>query len=708
MIDDEPIRTREADKLNQRRYAALVAEAALGTTGPFTVGVYGGWGQGKTSLLKHAKDLLDQRSNDSKRERLYPQVVTVFFNAWRYEREAHPIVPLVATIAAAVQKRIDEDTTLPQEAGRVIKRWWSKIVDAGKAVAGSTKFEAKGRLGNPAIGQAEAGVGFDVGAAQKNYKENHAARAEGEELKTELWIKQSLYLSAFDDLESMWDEEVIKVATPSNPAPRLVVFVDDLDRCQPEKAFELLEGIKLALAQPGFIFVLALNAEIITRYLAQEARKRYGEDHIRLGERYLDKIVQLEVPLRSHKREFPGFIEQTVMKTLGGAIGDATGTPPKHFADAVLSLKELLGRFTDHTPRTLVRRLNSLIVDERLLPEDAPFEARKKDEKEREHVARRRGYYMGLLLVQRTLVEMPGVGVAAVRALHEHNELCERIAAEGLEPLYDALKPRENDLARSAATETASNGLKSDDKTDKKQQARWLNLLAPFRGREEASDVWQTEPGKAWLADHAGRTAVVELVALRPALQSPQLGSATSPGVIDDPEAHEAALIDRVIRRKLKLGANVPITPETRGKVTDLNLNYEPITDTGAAWLANSNTGLNALTKLLLGGTRVTDAGVQALARADTGLKALTTLYLAHTKVTDAGVKELARADTGLKVLTTLHLGYTKVRDEGVKELARADTGLKALIELFLDGTRVTEAGARAIRKARPELKIFR
>ena len=53
----------------------------------------------------------------------------------------------------------------------------------------------------------------------------------------------------------------------------LVIFVDDLDRCLPEKAVEVLEAIKLFLDVPGCIFVLGIDHGVIERGI----RLRYGE-----------------------------------------------------------------------------------------------------------------------------------------------------------------------------------------------------------------------------------------------------------------------------------------------------------------------------------------------------------------------------------------------------------------------------------------------
>ncbi|WP_433261329.1 P-loop NTPase fold protein [Actinosynnema sp. CS-041913] len=68
--------------------------AATDTRGPFTIGVFGEWGTGKTSLMRMVERNLAADEN----------VVTVWFNAWRYEQEEPPIVPLVGTIVRALEE----------------------------------------------------------------------------------------------------------------------------------------------------------------------------------------------------------------------------------------------------------------------------------------------------------------------------------------------------------------------------------------------------------------------------------------------------------------------------------------------------------------------------------------------------------------------------------------------------------------------------
>jgi hypothetical protein len=77
------------------------------------------------------------------------------------------------------------------------------------------------------------------------------------------------------------------LAAPGEEPRCLVVFIDDLDRCTPEKALQVLEALKLFLDAPGCVYVLGLDSHAIE----EAVRTRYhGEVKAR---EYLEKIIQL-------------------------------------------------------------------------------------------------------------------------------------------------------------------------------------------------------------------------------------------------------------------------------------------------------------------------------------------------------------------------------------------------------------------------------
>jgi predicted KAP-like P-loop ATPase len=81
IIRDEP--TIE-DALDFENYSRKLAEIITNFTPRFSIGVFGGWRTGKTSLMSMTKKILD--TND--------KIVAVWFYAWRYEREENLAVYL--------------------------------------------------------------------------------------------------------------------------------------------------------------------------------------------------------------------------------------------------------------------------------------------------------------------------------------------------------------------------------------------------------------------------------------------------------------------------------------------------------------------------------------------------------------------------------------------------------------------------------------
>ncbi|MGE5633895.1 MAG: P-loop NTPase fold protein [Deltaproteobacteria bacterium] len=72
----------------------------------------------------------------------------------------------------------------------------------------------------------------------------------------------------------------------------MVVFVDDLDRCSPKKTLEVLESIKIFLGMEGFIYVIGMSHDIVTKLIDIE----YKESSVK-GEHYIKKIIQIPITL---------------------------------------------------------------------------------------------------------------------------------------------------------------------------------------------------------------------------------------------------------------------------------------------------------------------------------------------------------------------------------------------------------------------------
>lgn len=97
-----------------------------------------------------------------------------------------------------------------------------------------------------------------------------------------------------------------------DPDYRIVIFIDDLDRCDPQKALEVLELIKSFFDIEGIVYVIGMDSETINSLI----KKKYGEEYAIKGLDYLQKIVQLPFQIPTWKEVD---ISKSISKGLKGS-----------------------------------------------------------------------------------------------------------------------------------------------------------------------------------------------------------------------------------------------------------------------------------------------------------------------------------------------------------------------------------------------------
>lgn len=321
----------------------------------FVISVYGEWGIGKTKCLKDV-----QRYFEDKLKRLVEPdsdlplladselVVPVFFDPWQFEHEEHLVVPLLKTIELAMEKLAEQmDDSLKSQ------RRLLSFLDRAKRSRASVfnKATSKLRQGGQVLGNVAISllsgfkfkfsplkeiVGLDIDFAPKDIFDSYAKRADLEKPAKSVpffhrFFKSSKSIAAFTraaereslyfDVRTALEGVTASGESSENSAPslRFVVLVDDLDRCLPEKAIQMLESIKLFLNAPGFSFVLAVDDEVVERGIAYRYRnylsEQSGQDSRNQdpisGAEYLEKIIHLPVLLsRWTEAEARNFIRQ--------------------------------------------------------------------------------------------------------------------------------------------------------------------------------------------------------------------------------------------------------------------------------------------------------------------------------------------------------------------------------------------------------------
>lgn len=276
----------EIDALDFKPYVETLADIAQTGNTPLTIGVFGTWGSGKTSLMKMVKNNL-------------PDDFTVaWFDAWKYDKEESLWRAFLLSVLSAL-KETAEKQGKPTEEFEKLQSLLYREMEAEK-VGGVTIDLAK--LGGvTAKGLVQLSLSFIPGLSSltKIVEELQSGAAKGMDEATAAITRErtKIYIEQIQFLEQ-FQEKFAKLIKTHIAPKRLVVFVDDLDRCLPEKAIEVLEAIKLFLDVENCVFMLGLDQDVIARGIEMKykefgVKEGEGQNFTIEGVRYLEKIIQL-------------------------------------------------------------------------------------------------------------------------------------------------------------------------------------------------------------------------------------------------------------------------------------------------------------------------------------------------------------------------------------------------------------------------------
>lgn len=259
-IRDIPVESIEQESLGLGRYVDSLSEFITACETPMTISIQGDWGCGKTSAMNMIKEKISDR------------VVPIWFNTWQFSQFDMQRELSISLLSYFVSELDDKEATFKKKIGGVLK-------GLGKMTAAVIAEQTLGETMAGKIADAE-GEAIDSAKALKNLK---------------IELQKAV-------------EQKLKAANRE----RVVVFIDDLDRLQPEKAVETLEVMKLFLDVPYCVFVLAVDYGVVVRGV----RKKYGEDiGDEKGRSFFDKIIQLpfNLPVSQYNLDtyFRGLLEKT-------------------------------------------------------------------------------------------------------------------------------------------------------------------------------------------------------------------------------------------------------------------------------------------------------------------------------------------------------------------------------------------------------------
>lgn len=360
------------DGLGLGRAGDQVARLVLEVDPPFTVGVTGKWGSGKTSVMRRAFVTLggqpiEQRlmlSKDTPKEvgsegwqtwvhdsQLRPRPLSwpkglvdaasgslcVWYSPWQHQNEPNPLVPLIGEVRAQFtawltgRKKISDRA---RRAGLAVGVLLERAADVALSL----------HLGKP--GQVATGTLDEMRKAWRSGADDDGLTGASDGQRFHLLFEDAV-------------NELLEARTEGGKladGARLVIFVDDLDRCDGSVVVRLLEIIKLYLGTRRCVFVLGLDDSAVLEAL--RAHRSPSEEGNR---EYLEKLFQatVSVPLPA---------ERQVRDAVAGQLGehdipradDGGAETLRETEDARALLAEDIERLLEPNPRKIKNFVNSL------------------------------------------------------------------------------------------------------------------------------------------------------------------------------------------------------------------------------------------------------------------------------------------------------------------------------------------------------------
>jgi hypothetical protein len=321
------------------------------TQKPLTIGIDAAWGGGKTTLMR----MLEERLRGATTQKWWVKVTqffetlwrtrkflinplrfyTVWFNAWIYDKEETLWAAMALEIWSQTRKRIGfwKRNLLALKLNGKRMDWGSLALDLFKSLIFSSILAALAVLVLAGLSQ---WLGKDTAETfdwLKSYVKVFASLGIATLLYTIFKDLAGLVLSPFSAgisrylhqpdyagkigfiREFQQDFKLVVESVTQNGKWPLAIFVDDLDRCTPDKAAEVIEAINLLLDSEYCVFIIGMDSSVLSRSIQAKYKEiqPYFDNgdyssRIGLGRHFLEKIIQIDFrvpqPDKSHIGDF--------------------------------------------------------------------------------------------------------------------------------------------------------------------------------------------------------------------------------------------------------------------------------------------------------------------------------------------------------------------------------------------------------------------
>ncbi|MCU0119953.1 KAP family NTPase [Pseudomonas sp. B2M1-30] len=309
------------DLFNRKPFAQSLTNLVRKTNDPLVISLNGHWGEGKTSFVRAWQTLLDESN-----------VPNIYIDAFASDYVDDAFMVVAGAITDYVQQKIPKDKT--EVFLNKAKHVGAHLLSIGTKVG--IRAATAGLISGDDfkdLDKATEGAGVDVSKSAEDY------------IKARLINHKSEYASIVNFKKYL---STIPALLEQNSDHSLIIIIDELDRCRPSFAVEMLEKIKHMFSVKNITFVLVVNKV----QLQESIRATYGaniDSHT-----YLQKFftIEAELPLK-------GYSDKSTVSIYCEFLAEAHDVAHK---DDVSILMAALGDHLNMTLRQMERAFSNYVI----------------------------------------------------------------------------------------------------------------------------------------------------------------------------------------------------------------------------------------------------------------------------------------------------------------------------------------------------------
>ena len=303
-----PDNETDEDLLGFQVHADLIKSLILdGNLLPITIGVFADWGGGKTSIMRIIEKSFDPDNLNDAEKNNVESVLCLYFNGWLFEGYDDAKSALISSVIMSLGEHKRFGHKIKDKCVSLLRSVnWLRVAYLGAKNVAAPAIAAYATGGATIVPQATGWFGWGVNQlketfvpSSKNDKENQSSVTGSDTAKEEV----------------DWETLIKKDTTPNNPLDikdfrekfgemlaksdiqTLVVLIDDLDRCSPERIVENLEAIKLFLNVEKTAFIIGADPRIVRhaielKYGLKQDENSEDSPYNTIVNDYLEKLIQ--------------------------------------------------------------------------------------------------------------------------------------------------------------------------------------------------------------------------------------------------------------------------------------------------------------------------------------------------------------------------------------------------------------------------------